>query len=676
MDAISGSRQGSRWFWIGSSWLLSLLAVLFAREYYQRNILDPTAMIDLSYLDPRNGFGQWLWSGLALLAVINYLAWLSPLPPVGGRPRLSIPAWLRSALSALIMVLPAAIIFWVRLPDGVVFGYWSAIFFVYCAALFGVAIRSHAGDGWQTLLAHLGMLVLLGGVIFAVSARVALVTAYPFPQYWSEGNRFYDYSTLFGGFRYVTTGGERLEAFITPGLAFPWAVPFVFPALSIQTFRLYYQLVWIIPALLLGYIAGRNKSEVHILTFPVPVFVLWTYIFIETGPVYPPIILVAVLVTLALPRRTWLAAVLVLLAAYYAHISRWTWSYAPGIWSGTLSLLAVPADEIRENWKKALAKPVILGFAGLAGGLLLPALTASPMAGSLINPLPFAERQPLLWDRLLPNATYAPGILLGLLWSAGAALILIVLLMLWNRQRLHWLQVSATIISLAGFLAVGIIASVKIGGGSNLHNLDMFLISIMLVLAALLKKGFLNCDWTKSQRIVLAFCLLVAVASPVTYILRGTHSPSLPQQALVDNALLQVRGWVDKMKDTGEVLFMDQRQLLTFGYIKDVPLVQDYEKKLLMEMAMSRRADYFADFYADIASHRFSLIVNEPSGLYIKDNKEAFSEENNAYVEWVTFPLLCNYYPVVTIKEVGLELLLPRTVLPTGDARCAPFLQY
>jgi len=104
--------------------------------------------------------------------------------------------------------------------------------------------------------------------------------------------------------------------------------------------------------------------------------------------------------------------------------------------------------------------------------------------------------------------------------------------------------------------------------------------------------------------------------------------------------------------------------------------VQEYEKKLLMEMAMSRRADYFADFYSDIAGQRFSLIVNEPSGLYIKDTKEAFSEENNAYVEWVTFPLLCNYYPVVTIKEVGLELLLPRTVLPTGDARCAPYLQY
>ena len=39
-------------------------------------------------------------------------------------------------------------------------------------------------------------------------------------------------------------------------------------------------------------------------------------------------------------------------------------------------------------------------------------------------------------------------------------------------------------------------------------------------------------------------------------------------------------------RSQGEILFMDQRQLLTFGYVRNVPLVPEYEKKVLMNAAM------------------------------------------------------------------------------------------
>jgi len=32
---------------------------------------------------------------------------------------------------------------------------------------------------------------------------------------------------------------------------------------------------------------------------------------------------------------------------------------------------------------------------------------------------------------------------------------------------------------------------------------------------------------------------------------------------------------------------MDQRQLLTFGYVPKIPLVDDYEKKYMMDTAMT-----------------------------------------------------------------------------------------
>jgi len=674
MQEMPVKKSGKRIFWIGAVWILGVLGVLFAREYYLDKIFDPSAGFLVLDTDAQLSFSQWVWAGLILLAAFNFLAWRTPHGFFKKR-KLYLSAQMRMAIGSLVLFLPAVIIYWIPFPAGRVFGYWSACFFVFGMALLGVLISADRSDGWRDLISRLGLYLLISGAVFAIASRMALVNDYPFPQYWSEGNRFYDYSTLFGGFRYRTADAQRIQAFITPGMAFPWALPFALPSVSIRAFRLYYQCVWILPALLFGCLAVRTRDHSRLDCFAIIAFTGWTYLFLEQGPVYPPLILAGLLVLLALRSRSGLAILLVFVASYYAHISRWTWSYAPGIWAGTLSVLAIERETIAGDWKKALIRPILLGLSGLAGGLLLPALSASPMAASLVNPLPFTERQPLLWNRLLPNATYPPGILLGLAWGAGAALLLLILLVVRNRRRLHRLQISVIGLSLAAFLVVGIIASAKIGGGSNLHNLDMFLISIVLLLAFFMRNEFLKPEINQTQWVVLGLAMLLTVVSPVAYTMRGSRPDALPMPEISDEALLQVRAWVNKMKDSGDVLFMDHRQLLTFGYITDVTLVQEYEKKLLMDMAMGEQSEYFSGFYDDLAAQRFALIINEPTGLFIKDIDEAFSEENNAYVEWVTFPLLCNYYPVVTIKEVGLELLLPRTVLPLNVPHCLSYLE-
>jgi hypothetical protein len=82
---------------------------------------------------------------------------------------------------------------------------------------------------------------------------------------------------------------------------------------------------------------------------------------------------------------------------------------------------------------------------------------------------------------------------------------------------------------------------------------------------------------------------------------------------------------VQQAKLKGDVLFMDQRQLLTFGYVKDVPLVADYEKKLVMDQAMSGNQAYFDEFYKDLANHRFSMIVSEPIRKSLADEDTGIS---------------------------------------------------
>jgi hypothetical protein len=146
---------------------------------------------------------------------------------------------------------------------------------------------------------------------------------------------------------------------------------------------------------------------------------------------------------------------------------------------------------------------------------------------------------------------------------------------------------------------------------------------------------------------------------------------SLPPEEEVDNALLVVQGEVERARLQGEVLFMDQRQLLTFGYIKNVPLITEYEKKYLMDQALSSDRPYFERFYDDLAAHRFALIVSDPLRTPVRDQEYAFGEENNAWVQWVARPVLCYYEPIETFEEMRLQLLVPRTT-PVDCAAMLP----
>jgi len=140
----------------------------------------------------------------------------------------------------------------------------------------------------------------------------------------------------------------------------------------------------------------------------------------------------------------------------------------------------------------------------------------------------------------------------------------------------------------------------------------------------------------------------------------GVRRLELPPQGDVQRLLDNLRQQVENYKSQGEILFLDQRQLLTFGEIKGVPLVPDYEKKYLMDQAMAGNVAYFRSFYNDLSNKRFALIVSEPLFKSYDDSYDPFGEENNAWVKWVSEAVLCYYAPEKTYKEVRVQLLVPR----------------
>jgi hypothetical protein len=133
------------------------------------------------------------------------------------------------------------------------------------------------------------------------------------------------------------------------------------------------------------------------------------------------------------------------------------------------------------------------------------------------------------------------------------------------------------------------------------------------------------------------------------------HDPKISSEILG-----VVRTQAQEAAKQGEVLFIQQRQLLTFGYIKNVPLVPDYEIVTLMEMAMSRNSEYMGKFYDDINKHRFALIVAAPQFTILKGSDYNFGEENDVWVRSVSVPILCEYEPTLTIPRINIQFLVPR----------------
>lgn len=528
---------------------------------------------------------------------------------------------------------------------------------------------------WRGWLAAL----ILFACIFTLTINFQYVNDIPFSLYWSEGNRLWDYSLLYGRQLYDYPLEKPIRAYTDLGRQSIWGLPFLLPNVSILFVRIWSALMFTVPYALLGWFIftpRRGMIREWLLCG------LWALVFLNQGPIYAPLIFSALLVAAARRSRLLPALILMALAGYFVRISRITWTFAPAIWAALITLLddtSPFASTTLHRWRRAL----VLGITGLSGFFVLDVLP--PIIARIQGLTPTASivsiegiqsagsRQPLLWERLLPNSTFALGILPGLIIATAPLIVLLILYTSQKKWRLDSWQKLALLASLLTFLVVGIVVSVKIGGGSNLHNMDMFLIELLFIAGLLWDRG--GRDWllkvtsglTKWGRIM----VILAIMLPVFRDMMVAEPIQFPSPQESQDALISIQSAIAEAKQKGEVLFIDQRQLLTFGYIQDLPLVPEFEKKRMMDQAMADNATYFEDFYRDLANHRFSLIISEPLAVRWQGDEYHFGNENDAWVKWISIPVLCYYQIGSTFKETGTQLLSPRaTPAEITDDQC------
>jgi len=175
-------------------------------------------------------FGAFVVAGIALLAFWGILlsrriegsgrAWTEKIP-VAWR-------WILAASAVAIPILLLQYSAWGAVIDG---PYLRILIWGLCIAALTVTIplaRETRGAPGSLLLA-----ILVSGSAFIVAAALTEVTSYPFSLGWSEGNRLWDYSLLFGRRLYSFEPGQEPFAYLDIGRQLIGGLPFLLPRVSI-----------------------------------------------------------------------------------------------------------------------------------------------------------------------------------------------------------------------------------------------------------------------------------------------------------------------------------------------------------------------------------------------------------------------------------------------------------
>jgi hypothetical protein len=525
-----------------------------------------------------------------------------------------------------------------------------SLFVMLGIAVFRIAIFDSA---WMEAILFT---TLFYAAVYKIAAYFPEVSNYPLSMGWSESSRFY-YASLF--FSQRIYGAPAPLPVLHPSRYLLQAIPFLIPAAPIWLHRLWQIILWVTTSLAAAHFLARRLSipDLHIRWG----MVLMSFLFLLVAPVYYHLLVMIILVLWGFDRnRPLRTLIVVLVASAWAGISRINWVPVPGLLAAALYLLE---QEIgKQPWWKYLLKPAGWFVTGSLVGYLVTQVYQT-LSGNPGWEFGSSFTSDLLWYRLFPNVTYPMGILLSaILFSLP--LVLILLLRLYK----EWGNIHPTrLLGLAAILAIlfagGIVVSVKIGGGSNLHNLDAFL-SLLLVVGAYAAFKRYRRDFENPRRRFMPTYPLLGLAVIVTVfftILMDTETGSY-NTAQAQAAIQTIQINAQQTAQAGkEVLFIRERQLMTFGQIQGIRLVPDYEEVFLQEMAMANNQRYLDQFTTDIKNRRFGLIVSDVLTVQYQGRLHGFGEENDAWVSRVSEPVLCYYEPVLVMSEIGIELLAPRS---------------
>ena len=538
------------------------------------------------------------------------------------------------------------------------FYYWACWWMILLAV---TALKAALQTSWLGSFVSASILL---GVAYEILSRFNVVNTYPFSLGWSEGSRYYYASLPFSKALY----GEAFP--LSPYHASRYllqSIPFLIPGFGMFEHRLWQFLLWILLTTGASFALANRVIEPNKKWFRL-LFAAWLFLFFLRVGVYYHLQVIVILTVLGvLVKRPWTSLLVVILASAWAGISRVNWFVMPAMMAITMYVLETPLSKTKFSVKQFFSYfyyPIVWSIGGLLSAFA--AQTAYVfLSGNADNARAFTSSftSDLLWYRLLPNESYSLGIIVGILIVSGPLLAGFILVSKRNSKSIHAIRWSVVWLIVVGLFVGSMIVSVKIGGGGDLHNTDTYSVLLSIVVAYFIgNKVKPDSGQVDDWQVLKPPIVLVAVVIPLLFLIPGLSPYPKFREGLSQAAHQQIVDVVSDAGRDGQVLFISERQMVTFDEVS-VPLVSDYELIILMEMAMSGNQAYLDRFYADLKDKRFAAIVAGKQNLGIKEDG-ALYEENNAWNSSVSPYILCYYEPTQTIDAElkKIQIFTPRLV--------------
>jgi len=491
--------------------------------------------------------------------------------------------------------------------------------------------------------------LLAQGFIYQTYGIFAITSANPFSMGYSEAGRHY-YASMF--FAEKLYGMELPLPFLHPSRYLLLSIPFLADGLPLWFHRFWQAFLWF--GLTLG--SAWSLARFSRTSGWMKIFITaWAFLFFFQGAVYYHLHVMVILILAGVSmKHLGRSLIFIIFASVWAGISRVNWFPVPAMLAIAIYVLETPIND--KGWKYWLT-PFIWGVSGLVAAIASQFIYIQISGNADVSAFGSSFTSDLILSRLLPNETFPMGILPGILLVSAPVLAALYQIVRGKTSALHpfrWLVLFAM---LAVLFVGGAIVSTKIGGGGDLHNMDAYLV-MLAVLAVAFGANQVSAESEAKPMMgrVGWGVVMAALLFPLGFAIRHIGFYPTFDKTIAENDIQLLQ---EALKNGGEILFITERQLITFDMIDGVTLVPEYEQSELMEMAMSRNRPYLENFYAELRARRFALIVAEDQ-KFTQQKEGAFVEENVAWVRFVGAPLLCNYKPVVTLTSNNLQVYEPR----------------
>ena len=504
------------------------------------------------------------------------------------------------------------------------------------------------------LAALLGV-ILSQSTLHLLLAFWSQVTSYPFARGWSETSRFYFPSLFLSEHVY----GQKFPLpILHPTLHLLLTPPYFFDA-PLWAHRFWqvairYLLVAAVAPVMLRRVSVQGK-EVRWLV------ALWIFLFLFMGQIYfhltVPIMIMLIGFSLHNDRRNWFV---ILLASAWCGWSRVNWYPMPAMIASVLYLLEMPVKG--KSLQQYLWRPFLWGIVGTLTAFAFQRIYIAISGVSDSQYFYTSVASALLWYRLWPNATYPTGILPGAILASSAVWLGIYLVIRARRDSFHPSRLILLVLALVVLFIGGLLVSLKIGGGADLHNMDAYFIILLIIFMYLVFSKYATEDGAPVQPVQIHWLVVAAVITiPVWSHIRSDIGFGKYDEQRTQSVLASLQEQVDEVNaQGGEILFITQRQLISMGMLQGVTLIPEYEREDLMEMAMADNTQYLRRFRSDIESQRFALIVVDPLRFFKMTSRRSFAEENNAWVTQVAKFILCNYREDAIFPADDIALYVPQ----------------